>query len=58
MKVSNPLRRLYPDAVFAAGCPSRTVLDHVMSKWGLLVLLASATASRCAGASCAGEPRE
>ncbi|WP_404381572.1 helix-turn-helix transcriptional regulator [Knoellia locipacati] len=39
MKVSNPLRRHFPDAVFATGCPSRTVLDHVMSKWGLLVLL-------------------
>ncbi len=39
MLVSNPLRKHFPDAVFAAGCPSRTVLDHVMSKWGLLVLL-------------------
>ncbi|MDT0214611.1 helix-turn-helix domain-containing protein [Rothia sp. ARF10] len=39
MKVSNSLERHFPDAVFAAGCPSRTVLDHVMSKWGLLVLL-------------------
>lgn len=26
--------------VFAAGCPTREVLDHVMSKWGALVLLA------------------
>lgn len=40
MKVSTPLKEFFPDAVFAAGCPSRTVLDHVMSKWGLLVLLA------------------
>ncbi|KRE43608.1 winged helix-turn-helix transcriptional regulator [Knoellia sp. Soil729] len=40
MAVSNPLRTFFPDRVFAAGCPSRTVLDHVMSKWGLLVLLA------------------
>ena len=39
MKVSSPLRELFPDAIFAAGCLSRTVLDHVMSKWGLLVLL-------------------
>lgn len=39
MKVSNPLRERFPDAVFASGCPSRVVLDHVMSKWGLLVLL-------------------
>jgi len=39
MKVSTPLAERFPDAVFAAGCPSRIVLDHVMSKWGLLVLL-------------------
>ncbi|WP_350348944.1 helix-turn-helix domain-containing protein [Agromyces sp. G08B096] len=26
--------------VFTAGCPTRVVLDHVMSKWGVLVLLA------------------
>jgi DNA-binding HxlR family transcriptional regulator len=25
-----------------AGCPSRVVLDHVMSKWGFLVLVALA----------------
>ncbi|MFW5470984.1 winged helix-turn-helix transcriptional regulator [Knoellia sp. CPCC 206435] len=42
MSVSTPLREYFPDGVFAAGCPSRTVLDHVMSKWGLLVLLALA----------------
>ncbi len=24
--------------VFEAGCPSRTVLDHVTSKWGVLIL--------------------
>ena len=40
MSASTPLREYFPDGVFAAGCPSRTVLDHVMSKWGLLVLLA------------------
>ena len=28
--------------VFAAGCPSRVVLDHVTSKWGVLVLVALA----------------
>ena len=28
------------DGVFPAGCPSRTVLDHVTSKWGVLILLA------------------
>ena len=25
--------------VYAAECPSRSVLDHVMSKWGVLVLV-------------------
>jgi DNA-binding HxlR family transcriptional regulator len=42
MKVSTPLAERFPDAVFAAGCPSRTVLDHVTSKWGTLVILALA----------------
>lgn len=37
MSVSTPL---FPDGVFPASCPSRTVLDHVTSKWGVLVLLA------------------
>lgn len=40
MTVSATLRDWFPDAVFAAGCPSRVVLDHVTSKWGTLVLLA------------------
>jgi DNA-binding HxlR family transcriptional regulator len=41
MKVSDldRLQSHYPDGVFAAGCPSRTVLEHVSSKWGTLVLL-------------------
>jgi len=26
-------------AAFSAACPTRVVLDHVMSKWGILVLL-------------------
>ncbi|MEA9983979.1 MULTISPECIES: winged helix-turn-helix transcriptional regulator [Subtercola] len=26
--------------VFAANCPSRSVLDHVTSKWGVLVIVA------------------
>lgn len=26
--------------IFTDGCPTRTVLDHVMGKWGILVLLA------------------
>lgn len=28
------------DGVFPAGCPSRLVLDHITSKWGVLILLA------------------
>jgi DNA-binding HxlR family transcriptional regulator len=28
--------------VLQAGCPSRTVLDHVTSKWGVLILVALA----------------
>lgn len=33
------LRRHFPDGVFSQNCPSRTVLEHVTSKWGGLVLL-------------------
>ena len=33
------LRAERPD-VFSDGCPTRTVLDHVMGKWGVLVLVA------------------
>ena len=41
MKVSKAvaLREHFPDGVFAANCPSRTVLEHVSSKWGTLVLM-------------------
>lgn len=41
MLVSNAgsLERHFPDGVFSANCPSRTVLEHVSSKWGALVLL-------------------
>lgn len=35
------LERL-PRGVLASGCPSRVVLDHVTSKWGVLVLVALA----------------
>ena len=34
------IRTMAGDEVFMEGCPTRTVLDHVMSKWGVLVLLA------------------
>jgi DNA-binding HxlR family transcriptional regulator len=43
MKVSSPPgrpARPFPDGIFPAGCPSRTVLDHVSSKWGVLILVA------------------
>ncbi|HEY8754183.1 MAG TPA: helix-turn-helix domain-containing protein [Arthrobacter sp.] len=29
----------FADGVFPAGCPSRIVLDHITSKWGVLILL-------------------
>lgn len=34
------LRELMTDGVLPAACPSRIVLDHVTSKWGVLVLIA------------------
>jgi len=43
MKVSSGLARgsaAPSGAVFPAGCPSRVVLDHVTSKWGVLILVA------------------
>ena len=43
MNVSkSPLRSIpgLQDGVFPAQCPSRTLLAHVTSKWGVLVLLA------------------
>jgi len=33
-------------STLTAGCPSRTVIDHVMSKWGVLVLLSLAEGTR------------
>src|SRR6478735_4347886 len=32
------LASMFPDQVFTTGCPTREVLDHVMSKWAPLVL--------------------
>ena len=32
------LASAFPDQVFTQGCPTREVLDHVMSKWAPLVL--------------------
>ena len=36
------LRSWFPDGVPAPACPSRVVLAHVTSRWGLLVLVALA----------------
>jgi DNA-binding HxlR family transcriptional regulator len=36
------VRLLFGGGVPAAACPSRIVLDHVMSRWGVLVLVALA----------------
>lgn len=36
----SPLPLGFADGVFPAGCPSRTLLDHITSKWGVLILVA------------------
>ena len=40
MKVSIKLADLTTDGILPAACPSRLVLDHVTSKWGVLILVA------------------
>ena len=35
----NALNELFPGGFFMSACPSRVVLDHVTSKWGVLVLV-------------------
>lgn len=40
MSVSFVQLQATSDQVFTENCPTRVVLDHVMSKWGVLVLLA------------------
>lgn len=40
MAVSFAQIRATSDQIFTENCPTRVVLDHVMSKWGVLVLLA------------------
>ncbi|QLD11111.1 winged helix-turn-helix transcriptional regulator [Microbacterium oleivorans] len=40
MSVSFAQMQARSDQVFTENCPTRVVLDHVMSKWGVLVLLA------------------
>lgn len=36
----HPLNSLFPPGVLESDCPSRVVLEHVTSKWGVLVLVA------------------
>ena len=36
------LSRYFPEGVLPAACPSRVVLNHVTSKWGVLVLVSLA----------------
>ena len=38
---------IFPGGVFLARCPSRVVLDHVTSKWGVLVLVALSDRTLC-----------
>jgi DNA-binding HxlR family transcriptional regulator len=39
-EVAKPLWEYFPDHVLPLACPSRVVLDHVTSKWGVLILVA------------------
>lgn len=39
---SEPLSRYFPDGVLPAQCPTRIVLDHVTSRWGVLILVSLA----------------
>lgn len=32
------LQKVFPDGNFPANCPTRQLLDHVTSKWGVLIL--------------------
>ena len=40
MEVSTYTGFGFTEGVLPANCPSRTVLDHVTSKWGVLVIIA------------------
>ena len=40
IQAAEALWQYFPDRVMPAACPSRIVLDHVTSKWGVLVLVA------------------
>lgn len=40
MELQAPPKPLTQADVFAAKCPSRSVLDHLTSRWGVLILIA------------------
>ena len=41
MKVSTtPSTDIFPEGGFEPGCPQRALLDHITSKWGVLLLAA------------------
>jgi len=40
------LAQHYPDGIYPMACPSRTVLDHVTSKWGVLAIVSLADGSK------------
>lgn len=40
MNVSEQVTPDYPPDIYDAGCPSRPVLEHITSRWGVLVLIA------------------
>ncbi len=46
MTVSFAEIRSLGEGLFTAACPTRTVLDHVMSRWGVLVLCALSDGTR------------
>src|SRR6187549_1338804 len=35
----SPLDKIFPSGIFPSACPSRVLLDHITSKWGVLVLV-------------------
>src|SRR5580700_8940663 len=40
IEVEGTMRGIQPGDVFDPNCPSRVLLDHVTSRWGVLVLVA------------------
>ena len=42
----NRLRQMFDDGVLPENCPSRALLSHITSKWGVLVLVGLADGSQ------------